>query len=254
MTRKLGRVASRQDPRTLRLARYIDTKLLPAAPSARDWSHPAVAPSWRMFMNDQIGCCTCASIGHLWTAQAANSGKPFAIDDSDILGTYEAAGGYDPERPETDRGAQMLDVLVRLRDVGMAAQKVGAFASVSPTNRAHVEAAINLFGGVYVGLELPRSAMDQTVWDVAPPGKYDASYDRNSWGGHAVAMLGYDRTHVTFVTWGQIKIATVEWFLTYCDEAWCLVDDLWVTETSLAPSGFNIEMLRSDLALINAEH
>lgn len=250
--RKLGRIRSHSDPRSLRLARYLDRRLLPGSPPARDWTHPEKAPRWGLYRNDVLGDCTCASIAHLFQAQSAASGRPIAIRDSDVIGLYARAAGYDPTVPSSDAGAEMIDVLREMRNgTGMAGQRIGAYVQIDPQSRTNVEAALNMLGGIYVGVDLPISAQEQTVWDVAPVGGYTPSYAPLSWGGHAMAMLGYDRTHVVFVTWGAVKVATREWFSTYCTEAWALIDSLWVDQTGLSPSGFNIELLLADLAAID---
>jgi hypothetical protein len=31
-----------------------------------------------------------------------------------------------------------------------------------------------------------------------------------------------------FVTWGVVKVATVQWFAIYAAEAWVMIDPLWV--------------------------
>ena len=253
MSRLLGRVPSRRDTRTLTLRRYLAPNALPAAPPSRDWPHPATAPAWGLYRNSELGDCTCAAIGHMLQAAAANTGRPPPpITDADVVALYRQAGGYDPARPETDQGAQMIDVLRLMRDGGLAGRKIGAFAALDPASRVQVEAAVNLFGAAYVGVDLPIAAQTQTVWDVSPAGRYDASYQPGSWGGHAMALLGYDRTHVTFVTWAAVKVATVEWFMTYCGEAWAVIDPLWIGDAGLAPSGFNAELLAADLAQIGA--
>jgi len=250
---QLGRKPSRCDPRTLRFAKYVDARQLPAAPPARDWTHLERAPRWGLFRNDTIGDCTCAAIGHALQAQAANNHRPITISDTDVVRLYSRVTGYDPRWPETDQGAEMLDVLTEMRNgVGLAGQRIGAFASVDPLDRNHVEAAVNLLGWCYVGADLPLAAQDQTVWDVAPTHGYTAAYVPNSWGGHAMAMLGYDRTHVVLLTWGQVKIATREWFSTYVSEAWAAIGQLWLDDTSmLSPSGFALPDLMADLVEID---
>jgi len=58
---KLGKKPARHDPRTLQMANYL---ALPAFPASRDWTNKA-KPAWGMMLNDQLGDCTCAAIGHI---------------------------------------------------------------------------------------------------------------------------------------------------------------------------------------------
>jgi len=252
--RHLGRRISRHDPRTRRFASYLDVGNLPGIPSARDWTHPTHAPKWGMFANSDIGDCTCAAIGHLFQAQAANTGKSITITDRDVLRLYSRpdVGGYDPTRPETDNGAEMLDVLRAMRRDGMAGQRIGAYVAVDALSRTHVEAAISLLGGLYVGLDLPLAWRDATTWDVAPVRGYTSDYKPNSWGGHAATVLHYDRLGLWLVTWGELKFITWEALRTYASEAWAIVNSLWIDDTSmLAPSGFALADLMLDLVEID---
>ena len=250
MTRALGRSPSRRDVRNLRLARYLAPNVVPAPPLARDWTHGAQAPRWGMWRNDVIGCCTCAAIAHSFQAASALTGRALQLVDGDVVGLYMAASGYDPKRPETDQGAQMLDVLRVMRGRGMAGIKIGAFVTVDLSSKIEMETAINLTGSLYLGLDLPKAWQTQTTWDVAPPGKRSADYDRNSWGGHAVSALGYDRLGVTAITWGTPKLITWEAVRSYAGEAWAYIDDLWLRDDKLTPSGFNADLLARDLAAI----
>jgi len=123
---KLGRKPSRRDRRTLSFARYVSMRALPAAPPARDWAHPLTSPGWGMFSNDRLGDCTCAAVGHYLQAMAANTGRPLSIAGADVIKMYSAVAGYDPERPDTDQGAEMLDVLRYMRSTGLCGYRFGA--------------------------------------------------------------------------------------------------------------------------------
>ena len=232
----------------MRFARYIDLSKAPASPPARDWAHPHDAPAWGMFLNDRLGDCTCAAIGHALQAQAANTGKPLAIAGADIIRLYQDVGNYDPKRPETDQGAEMLDVLTEMRAVGLCGHRFGAFVALEPSNRDHMEAALNLTGWTYVGADLPLATLDQTVWDVG----FGPRYVPNSRGPHAMAKLAYDREFDIYVTWAGLKVATRRWSERYTTEAWACIDEQWIDDTTmLSPSGFDLQTLMRDLVEID---
>lgn len=250
MSRRLGRIPSRRDGRTLQLTRYLPSgaRAFAAPPLARDWSREV--RRFGMFGNDRIGCCGLASIGHILQAQAANARRELLVTERDVVDAYRVVGNYDPAYPDTDNGVQMIDALKYWRSVGVAGVKIDAFVQLETANRLHAELGVNLFGAVYVGADLPLAAQQQTIWDVAPPGSRDKAYDRNSWGPHAMAMVGYSRTAVVLVTWGAIKLATWEWFYAYVSEAWAAACDLWADGGRLAPSGFDRAQLDADLAVL----
>jgi hypothetical protein len=113
-----------------------------------------------------------------------------------------------------------------------------------------VKTAIWLFGGLYLGVNLPISAQRQNVWEVSRhPGASDAA---GSWGGHAIYLVSYDAETLTCITWGQLKKMTWAWFEAYCDEAYALISKDWMEATGVAPSGFDLATLESDLKFVTA--
>ena len=240
---KLGKQPARHDPRTLQMANYLG---LPTVPAARDWTTKAL-PEWGMMLNDQLGDCTCAAIGHLIQAWTANEElKENTLPDAAILSAYEAVGHYRPGQPETDRGAVELDVLKYARKTGIGGIKIDAFVALEPRNHRHIEAGVDLFGGAYIGLALPASAQKQQVWSV-PPGGATGAGAPGSWGGHAVAVEAYDAHGLTCITWGAKKRLTWSFWDAYCDEAYAILSQLWAPQKKIAPSGFDFAALAGDL-------
>jgi hypothetical protein len=244
---KLGKKPARHDVRTLQMANYLE---LPAFPPSRDWTGKAT-PGWGMMLNDQLGDCTCAAIGHIIQAWSSNAGpKEITLPDSAILKAYEAVGGYKPGQPNTDQGAVELDVLKYWRKTGVGGYKIDAFVALEPKNHQHIEAAVDLFGGAYIGVSLPISAQKQKVWSV-PPGGPTGSGAPGSWGGHAVVIEAYDPQGLTCITWGQRKRMTWSFWDAYCDEAYATLSELWAGKKP-APSGFNLAQLKADLKELTA--
>jgi hypothetical protein len=242
---KLGKRPARHDTRTLQMANYLE---LPEIPAARDWTTKAAA-NWGMMLNDTLGDCTCAATGHLTQAWTSNAGaKEITFPDQAILKAYEAVGGYQPGKPETDRGAVELDVLRYWRKTGIGGTKIDAFVALEPKNHLHVRAAVELFGGAYIGVALPVSAQRQAVWSV-PPGGPTGTGAPGSWGGHAVVIEAYDQHGLTCITWGQKKKMTWAFWDAYCDEAYALLSELWAGKKP-APSGFNLSALQADLKAV----
>jgi hypothetical protein len=243
---KLGKKPAHHDPRTLQMANYLT---LPEIPAARDWTTKAAA-NWGMMLNDKLGDCTCAATGHITQAWTANAGpKELTFPDPAVLAAYEAITGYRPSDPSTDRGAVELDVLRYWRKTGIGGTKIEAFIALEPKNHLHVQAAVELFGGSYIGLALPVSAQQQAVWSV-PPGGPTGTGAPGSWGGHAVAIEAYDAHGLTCITWGQKKKMTWSFWDAYCDEAYALLSELWAGKKATAPSGFDLAALKADLKAV----
>ena len=178
---RLGKLPPRLDTRTLQLADYLRSpratssgqgtalpakRALPPAPCSLDWT--SKIPSWPMFSNDTLGDCTAAAAAHMIQCWTANAGDAFTPADAQVIAAYSATGHYVLGNPATDQGAVELDVLSFWRQQGIAGHKIDAYVAFSPQNFEHTRQAINIFGGIYVGLTLPLSAQNQDVWDVVP--------------------------------------------------------------------------------------
>jgi len=241
---KLGRRAIKKDSRTLRLASYM-TPQLPSAPPNVDWTRGVT--HFGQMLNDSLGDCTIAGIGHALQIWSSNIGSELTVPDATILKYYELWDGYNPSDPSTDHGGIELDVLNQWKRNTFDGHKLDAFGYVNPANLDHVRLSIWLFGGVYIGVSLPVSAQSQEIWDVVE-GQQGVP---GSWGGHCVFVPKYQSgKSLTCITWGQPKEMTEAFWLAYCDECYGLVSDDWLTE-SHAPSGFSLDQLRADLNAIS---
>lgn len=239
MNLKLGKHPKRNDPRTLKLAKYLTQ--LPPIPAAINWSNKV--PVWGLLKNDELGDCTCAAVGHmemLWTSQA---GIEYVPSDADIVSAYSAIAGYQPGNPDTDQGANMIDVLNFWRNAGISGRRIQAYVEASPSSVEQVSAAIYLFGGLYVGVRLPQSAMDQTNLSQC----WDGITDTNILGGHAINLIAYDQYTLACVTWGRVQLMTWSWFQHYADEAYAVLSPDWLSASGFTTSGFNIQQLSQDL-------
>lgn len=234
---RLGKLPALNDPRQLQLANY-KTAALPLPPSSKGWGQKI--SSWPMFKNDVLGDCTCAAVGHMeqvWTSRNAGLWNPV---DKDVLDLYWATGTQ-------DTGRYINQVLNYWRENGFGSRKskIDAYVGVNPKVTVDVKQAIWLFGGIYVGVNLPVSAQTQKVWSVAT----GQNGEPGSWGGHAINITAYTSTYLTCITWGQRQTMTWGFFRKYCDEAYAILSPNWFTNQK-APSGFDYAALQADLALL----
>jgi hypothetical protein len=245
--RKLGKLPPRRDERTLKMSKYLTPALLPP-PAAVYWSKGF--PSWSMFLNDQLGDCTIAAVGHAIQTWRINLGKnvnlaKVTLPDTAILSAYEQWCGYVNGDPSTDNGGVELDVLNDWRQQGIAGDKILAYADPDPANALHVKQAIYLFGGIYIGFNVPQSAMDQNAagqpWTVV-------ANDGGIVGGHAVWCPDYAAFGPWCITWGMRQSMSWDFFLKYVDESHCLLSLDWINSGNMSPAGVNLTALQADLA------
>lgn len=243
---KLGKLPARIDVRTLSLSRYVDRAALPAPPPQLDLMHAVAA--WPMYANDRIGDCTVAAAGHMieaWTAAAR--GQAVEVSERAVLDAFDRVKLVDPLTGE--EGAVELDVLKLWRRSGIGGDRIGAFARVSTADHELVRTAAYLFGGLYIGLQLPLTAQSQATWDWT--GRLDGPAAPGSWGGHAVDVVGYDETGFTVVTWGTLQRMTRPFWDRYCDEGYCILSPDFLAGDR-APNGFDLAALTRDLELVTA--
>lgn len=238
MAEFLGKQAPLHDERTLKMANYLDVEV-PTPPEVK----PPEGVTWGMYLNDVKGDCTCAAVGHIimsWRIQEGNTTPP--PTDSDVLSLYNYVNGGQ------DEGSTCLFVLNTWRKWGIASDKLGAYVSIDPHNLNHIKLAVWMFGAVYVGIALPKTARTTETWDVPSSGPVgDAAV--GSWGGHAVNIVGYTEVGPIVVTWGRLQQMTWNFWTTYADEAYAPVDTPdW---TGRIP-GFKTEELAADLAKVAA--
>src|SRR5208282_1786224 len=248
----LGKTHAKFDPRTLKLRDYLSSTYTPPPFASYTWG----ITSWGLMMNGPdpdmpagvpaagLGDCTIAACAHaiqVWTKGKVT--PPNAL----ILEKYEQWDGYVLGNASTDQGGEELTVLADWRNQTFGGHVLRAFVSPQPQNFGHVMASIALFGGIYIGLQLPNSAMDQTnngqVWDVV-------ANDGGIAGGHAVFCPAYhfkdptasEKTTITAITWGQQQKMTAAFWDKYCDESHTLLGAAWT------PEGINLTQLEADLA------
>lgn len=209
-------------------------------PAVVDWA--SRVNGWPMYLNNSLGDCTCAALGHAveaWTTYA--KGTTLELPDSDVLNLYERMG-YVPGNPDTDKGAVEQDVLAEVQKNGIGGHKILAYAQVDHKNLSEMKAALEVFGTVYLGFQVPQSAEDQfgqnlpwTVVDGSP-----------ILGGHAINLQKWDTKFMYPVTWGKLQPMDEKFWMTYGDEAWVIVTEDWLSSAGMTPTGLNLASLLAE--------
>lgn len=231
---------------------------LPPTPSLVDYVTKVV--TWPMYANDEWGDCVFAMIGHSIQAFTTyGRGKTITVTEKDVIDAYSAVTGFDPnagapgENP-TDQGTVIQDALNYWRKVGVGGHRILAFAEVDVTNPEEVDAALNLFGHLQLGINFPDTAMDQfnngEPWDVAPHSRIE--------GGHAVD-LGWAQTvmqsqlqrgrptvvgknthgNYEVITWAGVQEMTPAFWRKYVSECWVVISEEWLSVAGASPPGLD---------------
>jgi len=247
---KLGALAPHPEsthPR-VRLSTHLSAKSLPPTPAVVDYA--SKVRSWPMYLNNQIGDCTAAGIAHTIQAWTAYAKGLVTLPNSAVLRLYEAFG-YVPGNPATDNGAVEQDVLHYVMQNGVGGHKILAYAQVDHKNPDEMKAALNLFGSVYLGAQMPQSAMVQT--DAGQP--WSVEQGSQVEGGHCFVLQRWDTTDapMTFVTWGQLQRATTDWWMTYGVEAWVMVSQDWFQASGKTVTGVDLPELGDEFSVVTGQ-
>jgi hypothetical protein len=250
--RKLGKLPKREDPRTLKMARYVKpVPPAPKPPASADWI--TKVPSWDMYGNDQYGDCVIAAMAHIQNqAQFLTSGKFTDYNLTQILSMYSAIGGYVPSDGPggpSDQGCDMLTALKYWKTSGFLGSKILAYMEVDPQNAMQVEQAIAQFGSLFIGVNLPAAVEQFLNWP-APPADLTGEWEPGSWGGHCVPPMDYTPGSQVCVSWGTKLPIADPFFTAYCDEAYVVLFPGWVAANGKSPSGLSLTQLQIDIAAL----
>jgi hypothetical protein len=236
----------------LRASRLFDS--LPPAAKARDWLLAAEkqTPDGNLgaMGNNRVGNCTIAAPGHFGQIWTANNGPMWTPSDELVMADYGRIDGYVEGNPATDQGGVIADVMAEWERTSCAGSTIDGYVPVNPQNLDHVFKAIDRYGGLNLGVSLPLDAQDQSVWTLAISAGDKA--EAGSWGGHDLIAVAYDVAGgwFDFETWGMRQRASLDWVLSYCDEAWApICKKLWAPNGS-APNGYAAIELETDLQAV----
>lgn len=262
-THKLGRkplnkVAHRA---MLRFGDYLKPSALPPPPSVVDFMK-ALPDDTGAMANDALGDCTAAGYGHAIQTWTANNGAMVTPTDDAVINFYSGSTGYVRGDSSTDNGGDEVVTTQYAKDVGMQLpdgtfDKVVAIVTMDTSNLTQLRTAQALFGGIYTGISLPKTAQAQDVWSELIAGGEDA--EPGSWGGHCIWSPYSDATRNLFggVTWGIKKLWTFDWWLANAaasvgGAAYAFVSSDWARAGVKAPSGFLLADLLADAAELGA--
>ena len=239
---KLGKKAARTDANRLRLANYLPK--LTAAPADTDWT--LKVPVWGEMLNRDIGDCVFAGGGHAVQTWTAAQGTERTPPDDQIQGYYEGWAGYRPSDHSTDQGYVEVDFLNNWRRFGYCGAILDGYADPDWRNVEHIKLSVALFGGVYIGVQLPQSAMDQ--FSSGQP--WTMTGDSRVVGGHALWIPAYDQDWLYPITWGRKQPMSWDCLAAWCDECHTLRSPLFLDSQGKPACDIDLEAWDADLALL----
>jgi hypothetical protein len=240
-----GKHPVKHDYRTLHFKNYVTKELAPPPASFNvltdvyqrlNTSSPATL--FPMDGNDTLGDCTIAGLAHATTVYNGMLGTKKVMPSGAVVNLYEKLTGG------PDTGLNELDVLKYWSNNKVYGSDILAFVSIDPKNHTHIEQALHLFNGIYLGFQVQQDAIQD----------FDA---RKAWtpgpltnDGHCVYAVAYDQNNVTVLTWGNTQLGTWAWWDECVDEAYAIVPQ---QAQNAKFAGFNVKQLEADLKQVQGE-
>ena len=252
---RFGKHPPEIDYRTLRLADYLGPAL-PSPPASfenlarveKNLKNATPSTLFPIDGNDVYGDCTIAAAAHADTMYYGLDSDELVPSRQEVIKLYfKLTGG-------PDTGLSMLTVLdywrhqnlfTRAQPLPLPAtggDEMIAYVSINPKNHVHVQQAIRLFGGIYVGFQVQKNCIQEfeahQPWTPGP-----LTND-----GHAVFATDYDQTNVRVLTWGSTQLGSWAWWDECVDEAYAILPP--AARRSGFDPGFNLQQLAADLAMV----
>ncbi len=187
---KFGKLPKKSDYRTLRLKNYLTSDLAPPPATYSTltsvYANLGITDPTQLFPmdgNDVYGDCTIAALAHAITIYSGLLSKKNIMASADCVALFESLGGVGTG------GLVELDVLNYWKSNAVSGDQILGYVSIDPRNHSHVQSAIQLFGGVYLGFQVTTQTSGQfqakQPWTPAPPtheghAVFAAAYDQNS--------------------------------------------------------------------------
>ncbi|MDQ6901936.1 MAG: hypothetical protein M3139_02850 [Bacteroidota bacterium] len=246
---KSGRLPYVHDSRTFDLADYLDQENLSKIPLSCNWGNKIETEKWGTLGNLRINDCTCAAAGHLIMAWTSSIGKLHKPSTKAIVQSYSDLTGFNPKTDGQGKSIEAIKALKHWRKKGIAGHRIIAFAKLDFKNRRQLLQAIYLYGGCYVGINLPKSAekqyFDSKKWTVPRSGTNGAG-EPGSWLGHALTITGYNKNELRAVTWGKEMTMTMDFWETYVDEAYAVFSEDFI-KNEKTPTKINANILQQEI-------
>jgi hypothetical protein len=208
MAYKYGRRPPKNAP-ALRLSSFLRTPApgAPGYPAGEDYL-AKLGGGWQLLGNDVAGDCnavTWANMRRLVTATLTAENYP---PQAQVWEFYQTQNpGFDPDGTASTNGPGSsadagMDIQTGLEYLhasgGPDGVKVVAFAQVDHASLAEVRAALAIFGGLWLGIEVLDANQRQFADGQAWTDVHGSAVD----GGHAILGGGYEKG-VKFITWAQ---------------------------------------------------
>jgi hypothetical protein len=259
MAYKYGRRPPKNAP-ALSLTSFL-VRPVPAHPSSEDYL--ARLNAWKMLGNDVAGDCNAVAWANMRRLITATLSSEYYPTQAQVWQFYKTQNPlFNPQGTSltngpgssADQGMEIQTGLEYLQSRGGPdGVKALAFAKVDQNDFAQVEAALAIFGGIWLGITVLDANQQEfangQAWTDVPGSPID--------GGHAILGGGYT-PDVKFITWAQeTEFAPSFWSgsvngVSLVEEAWVVIWPEHLGSKSFL-SGIDLQQLAADYLDLTGE-
>jgi len=217
---------------------------LPLPEPVRDWTDGETARP--EFGNDKNGDCTIAAIANIIIGTMKEAfGKEWYPTTGDALSLYyKLTGGK-------DTGLVIEDVLKHVMNNGAFGHHFIGTAAIDPGNVNDVKRAIDWFGCVDLGVDLPAAWTHADSWTMDGYFPLNKKWSPGSWGGHCVCSEKYDADFIYVWTWGEIIPVSWDALRSYFYSADAVLTASWI-KRGKSPANLDLSILEDRMAAFKA--
>jgi hypothetical protein len=204
-----------------------------------------------MMGNDGCGDCLEAMFYHgdqIRTFYA--SGTMLTEPDANVVNLYSQITGYNPADVKSDIGSDPQQSFNWIENYGLVRAdgsntKLIAYIEIDPRNESDVLEAMDICGGLSVGINFPQSVdddMDAPIWDYNPARSKII-------GGHEILVAKHTAGgNYGFVSWGQTNFEmTPAFWDQYVNQCTACVWEDWFEQTGKSPFGLSVPAMETIL-------
>lgn len=245
MPYKLGCIHKPIRLSTPALGDYLDKAVEWPAVKPWGWEFALDPSQLAMLGNDRYGDCVEAAAMHYAQNETANTGAPLTPSEASTLALYSAVTGFDAADPSTDQGTDPETMLAYWKSTGIPLNDANGkevlhtilgWASLDITSWAQLRYAAYTFGGLFLAINCPQSAEENTNnWQVVDGSPIV--------GGHAINMTGQGSLGCKIDSWGMVIPASIPFIRQYLVAAYAVVTPQWLNAKGQSPSGLDLNRL-----------
>jgi hypothetical protein len=201
-------------------------------PLAHNWGGVFPESAWKQYDNVNSKTCVPAAAAHLITCWTSNTNPPAVI--LSLTEVFDALKTVAPLH-DIDQGCKMIDFMTYWRKPpGFSRDVLDRFRKFKIRDSQMLKKAVYFFGGCLIGLQLPLSAGMTGAWEF-PSGKTESD-EINSWGGHTVSVIGYDKNNFIVISWGNVIRMSSSFYEKYNDESYIALSKHWTFPNDKSPT------------------